>query len=135
MSLKMARLTQKEAAKQLGISANTLTNYVKGRRVPDAFTIMAIARLTGVRLPWLIALEGHMTHAMERDIWEDPEAVRGIVAETHRALAERLGSEDLLVEYYRHGSYQIIDLCKRYVALEAQVELLKEMLLAFKESR
>lgn len=52
MTLKAARvnanLTQKEAAKKLNISADTLASYEKGRSYPDVRIVKAIEKLYGV---------------------------------------------------------------------------------------
>ena len=52
MTLKAARvnagLTQKKAAKMLGISEFTLINYEKGKSSPDVHTLKKIENLYGV---------------------------------------------------------------------------------------
>ena len=62
ITLKAARvnkgLTQKEAAKKLGVSESTLICYEKGRRFPDVSQLKAIEDLYGVSYNDLIFLPG-----------------------------------------------------------------------------
>jgi DNA-binding XRE family transcriptional regulator len=60
ITLKAARvnadLTLEEAAKELGITKNTLISYEKYRTIPDMDTGMAMARLYGASVNDLIFL-------------------------------------------------------------------------------
>lgn len=60
MSLKMARelkgLTQNEAAKMIGISADTLGNYERGKSYPDIPVLRNIERVYGIPYSRLIFL-------------------------------------------------------------------------------
>lgn len=60
ISLKAARankgLTQKEAAKKIGISSDTLANYEKGVSFPDIPVIVNIEKVYGVKYADLIFL-------------------------------------------------------------------------------
>lgn len=47
-------LTQDEAATKMGIHKNSLINYEKGRRVPNAKLVGLFAQLYGVDSDWLI---------------------------------------------------------------------------------
>lgn len=60
LSLKTARelnkLTQKAAAKEIGVSADTLRKYEKGETYPDVPVIKAIENLYGIKYDQLIFL-------------------------------------------------------------------------------
>lgn len=62
MTLKAARvnagLSQKEAAAKLGISAQTLLNYEKGRHYPDVLILRKIEDLYEVSYRQIIFLPG-----------------------------------------------------------------------------
>lgn len=51
-------MTQDEAAEKMGIHKNSLINYEKGRRVPNARLIATFAGIYGVDSDWLIQSEG-----------------------------------------------------------------------------
>lgn len=63
ITLKAARinngLSQKEAAKKIGISADTLSNYERGRSFPDVPTIQRIERAYGCLYNDIIFLPGN----------------------------------------------------------------------------
>lgn len=50
-------MTQDEAAEKMGIHKNSLINYEKGRRVPNARMIATFAEIYGVDSDWLIQSE------------------------------------------------------------------------------
>lgn len=60
LSLQMARnlkgLTQREAAKQIGISKETLGNYERGKSYPDVPILQKIEDVYGVKYSQLIFL-------------------------------------------------------------------------------
>lgn len=55
--LKANKISQKDAANSLGIGENTLLNYVKNRRIPDACLALKISQMCDVSLEWLISGE------------------------------------------------------------------------------
>lgn len=63
ITLKAARinkgLSQKEAAKKIGISVDTLGNYERGRSFPDVPTIQRIERAYGCLYNDIIFLSGN----------------------------------------------------------------------------
>jgi transcriptional regulator with XRE-family HTH domain len=66
--LKAKRISQKNAAKSLGIGENTLLNYIKNRRIPDALLALSIARMCDASLEWLISGENNAKIAY---LWSD----------------------------------------------------------------
>ena len=48
------KMTQAEAAKQVGVSRSALNMYERNERDPDSSTISALARLYGVSTDWLL---------------------------------------------------------------------------------
>ena len=62
-AIKESGRTQKDVAKLVGIAENTLVNYIKGKRIPDAETVAKIGGLCGVSLDWLITGKGSMQPA------------------------------------------------------------------------
>lgn len=60
VTLKAARinvgLTQKEAAKKLGISEETVSNYERGKRFPDVPVIRKIEKVYGIPYDRIIFL-------------------------------------------------------------------------------
>lgn len=61
------QLTQKEAAKALGIGQTTIANYENGTRVPDLEKTAEIAELFGVSVDYLIGREGYSAAAEKKD--------------------------------------------------------------------
>lgn len=61
MTLKTARdrqgLSQKEAAKLLGVSRDTLSNYERGKSYPDVLILKKIEKIYKVRYDQLIFLK------------------------------------------------------------------------------
>lgn len=57
-AIRWAGTTQKKLSEHIGISPDTMTNYVKGATTPDALTLYRLAYALGVSMEWLIAGEG-----------------------------------------------------------------------------
>lgn len=64
-TLKTARnkcgLTQKEAAKRLGITRDALYNYEKGKTYPTVLTLKKIEEVYGVKYDQLLFFENNIT--------------------------------------------------------------------------
>ena len=56
MAIQESGKTQKQVAKDMGVSPSVLSRWVKGHRVPDAFELMLIAEATNAE--WLLDLRG-----------------------------------------------------------------------------
>lgn len=52
-----ANMTQVQAAKELGVTKDTISNWEKGKSFPDAVKIMAIEKLYGVTYNDIIFLQ------------------------------------------------------------------------------
>ncbi len=50
--------SQKEIAERAGLAANTLSNYVTGKRTPDALIAARLAQMLDVEVGWLLTGEG-----------------------------------------------------------------------------
>ena len=55
-SLKIRNMKQKEFAERIGVTAVTLNRYIKGTRVPNAYTIADMCRELGVSSDWMLGL-------------------------------------------------------------------------------
>jgi transcriptional regulator with XRE-family HTH domain len=53
----MEHLNVQKIADELGVSRNTVGNWLNGRVAPDDRTLMAWARLTAVPFPWLVSFK------------------------------------------------------------------------------
>ena len=53
-SIKSSKFSQKELAKEIDISENSLTNYLSGKRTPDVSVVSKIAQLCDIDLNWLL---------------------------------------------------------------------------------
>jgi transcriptional regulator with XRE-family HTH domain len=58
------KLTQAEAAKQVGVSRSALNMYERDERDPDSTTISALARFYGVSTDWLLGQTDDPTPAL-----------------------------------------------------------------------
>ncbi len=65
---KKYKLTQKEAAKLLGIGQTTIANYENGTRVPDLMKVAQIADLYQVSVDYLLGRDGFDTKVPEKMI-------------------------------------------------------------------
>lgn len=86
---KAARLSQGELASALGLHKQTLSNYERGTRVPDANVLARIAELTRCDVRKLVppsteALDPQLTDRTEY-FGVDPDYMRQTLAETRRA--------------------------------------------------
>lgn len=55
--------TQKEYAKLLGISENSLTNYVNGKRIPDALLIAKICLISKIPPAWILNIDKSLNNS------------------------------------------------------------------------
>ncbi|MDU7577930.1 MAG: helix-turn-helix transcriptional regulator [Bacillus subtilis] len=79
--LKEARLkagykSQTEAAKQLGITSQVLSNYEGGRRDPDTQTLKALAELYNVSADYLLGTEKKKPSKLDESINEAIEELK-----------------------------------------------------------
>jgi len=58
--IKQSSYTQKEIAQKLDISENGLSNYITGKRVPDALLVAQFAQLCNININWLLLGVGEM---------------------------------------------------------------------------
>jgi len=77
---------QREIARRLGVSAQTVSAYVGGR-IPPFETLLAIKRLTGFPLDWLAGDEAEVVVALPVDLYE---AIRQIGDERGRTVDEQV---------------------------------------------
>ncbi len=56
MAITESGKTQKQVARDMGVSPSVVSRWVKGHRVPDAFELMLIAEATNAE--WLLDLRG-----------------------------------------------------------------------------
>ncbi len=92
--------TQKEISHELGISENTLTNYIQGRRSPNVMLVAQLAGLLNINLNWLLRGEGFMHLSAENERHADGglsaegnkqlERELALLQEENRALREKL---------------------------------------------
>ncbi|MGH1363645.1 MAG: helix-turn-helix domain-containing protein [Calditrichia bacterium] len=92
--IKNSPFTQKVLAKDLKITETTLSNYVAGRRLPDAQLVAGLAKLCNVSLNWLLLGEGDMS--LEKSIHPAP----------HQEFIEQLKEE---VEMLRAQNNQLLE--------------------------
>ena len=59
-AIKQSNYTQKQIASLIGLSENSLVNYIKSKRIPDAITVTKIAQLCDVSVSWLLTGKGDM---------------------------------------------------------------------------
>lgn len=63
-------ITQEEAAKQLNVVRQTLSKWEKGTSIPDANTLMKIAKLYGVGINELLDINDSQEEATQKSILE-----------------------------------------------------------------
>jgi methanogenic corrinoid protein MtbC1 len=68
---KKNNLTQKDAAKLLGIGQTTIANYENGTRVPDLMKVAEIADLYKVSVDYLLGREDYAQKAQEKSVEEE----------------------------------------------------------------
>ena len=66
-----AGLNRHEVARELGAAYSTLMNWEKGTSVPDTIRVVALAKLGGVRVGWLLEGEGPMFVGQKVDAQDD----------------------------------------------------------------
>lgn len=54
-ALKLSGISQKDAAKRLGISENGLVNYIKARRTPPSDVLSRIAQMCNTEVEWIVS--------------------------------------------------------------------------------
>lgn len=64
---KLAGITQKELAKQIGVSAGTLSDYESGNHEPKSDVLCAIADICGVTIDFLVGREKEKAPAPSED--------------------------------------------------------------------
>ena len=69
---KLAALSQKDVAKQFGISSQAISQWESGRTRPDSLKLTKLARLFHVRVQWLLDEFGPM--ASDKDVPDDAPA-------------------------------------------------------------
>ncbi|MGN0868557.1 MAG: helix-turn-helix domain-containing protein [Akkermansia sp.] len=97
MAIKQSNLTQKELAKTLNITEQTICRYKRGDRSPDIFELYRLAKFFGVTTDWLLGgeLSGN------ESLWQK----RALSAETRLAKINNLIS--LLEEIRKKMSDEI----------------------------
>lgn len=55
-SLKIRNIKQKDFASRIGVTSVTMNRYIKGTRVPNAYTIRDMCRELGVSADWLLGM-------------------------------------------------------------------------------
>lgn len=113
-----AALTQREFAARLGIHKNTLGNYERGSRLPDAHFLLALMA-SGVRVEWLLSGQGGKLRS------DAPSESPSALALDPERLGKVLGlSEEILkeqhVELILEKKAQLIALLYEY-GIEAQL--------------
>lgn len=83
-AIDLSLMNQGEFAKKAQIGANTLSNYVNGKRVPDALVLARIARLSNVDPGWLLTGRGTMI-PLKTKLEADFTAGRPVSAEPNAA--------------------------------------------------
>ncbi|MCY9187193.1 helix-turn-helix transcriptional regulator [Bacillus sp. FSL R5-0560] len=74
--LKAGYKSQTEAAKQLGITSQVLSNYEGGRRDPDTQTLKALAELYNVSADYLLGTEKKKPSKLDESINEAIEELK-----------------------------------------------------------
>ena len=64
---KLAGITQKELAKQIGVSAGTLSDYESGNHEPKSDVLCSIADICGVTIDFLVGRAKEKTPAPSED--------------------------------------------------------------------
>lgn len=59
--LRVKEITQKDLAEQLGMSESTISNYIKGKRMPSLDVAMKIAKFLDIDINWFLEERDHMT--------------------------------------------------------------------------
>ncbi len=59
-AIKQSEFSQKDIARKLEISENSLSNYIASRRIPDALLITEFANICNLNLNWLLKGQGEM---------------------------------------------------------------------------
>lgn len=73
--IKDSAFTQKDFAQKLSITETTVSNYITGKRIPDALLVARFASLSGINLNWLLNGEGSMF--LEETVNGEPRAGKG----------------------------------------------------------
>lgn len=89
-------------SREIGVSQNTLYKYTQGRP-PHVATLLAIRKVYGINLNWLIAGDGEMTGPEKNRRNEPPKVSHKILAEVMENLQEEFFPEsemapDLMAE-------------------------------------
>lgn len=95
LAIKQSNLTQKQIAKALNISEQTICRYKKGDRTPDLCELCRLAKFFGVTTDWLLGAE----LAGNESIWQQ----RALAAEDKLAKMSTLIS---LMEELKSNSTQ-----------------------------
>lgn len=101
-------LTQSEAAERMGIHRNSLLNYEKGRREPNAKLINRFAQLYGVDVDWLSQSEDAFAPVASNAFLDKYELLSD---NQKRIIAE-------LIDEFSNGNSGVIDKIRRLVALD-----------------
>jgi len=68
-ALKVRKLKQSELASKLEVKPQTVNNWLSGQSLPEARTLVEVAKILEVSLDWLLGLEGPSGQA-ETDLEE-----------------------------------------------------------------
>ncbi len=70
MAIEESGKTQKDIAREMGVSPSVVSRWVKGHRVPDAFDLMVLADVT--KAEWLLDLRGLPSGCIDECAVQEP---------------------------------------------------------------